>query len=139
MPVSFRILPEHGIVYVRYEGFALLDETLQAFGEYAAHPLARPGQKHLIDLAEVTGIEQDYVKMMRVQAGKADALMGTGQQTLMVYYAPTRLSYEMSKFILRSWEGIEAVVPLVQQDETQALALLGVDRNSFAELLEDSR
>ncbi|MCR8549685.1 hypothetical protein M4578_17790 [Salipiger sp. P9] len=136
MSVSFQILPEYGIVYVRYEGFVRLEDTFRAFGEYLEHPQARAGQKHLVDLARVTGVESNFAKMMELQAFKADGFIQNGAETLIVYYAPTKLSYEISSFILRSWEGIDAVVPLVQESEAQALALLGLSQSSFAALLE---
>ncbi|APZ54404.1 hypothetical protein [Salipiger abyssi] len=136
MSVSFRILPQHGIVYIRYEGFALFDDTIRAVGAYTQHPESSPGQKHLVDLSRITGIEQDFVKLMQIQALKADAFIGGGAQTMIVYYAPTPLAFEVSKVILRSWDGIDAVVPLVQQSETGTLSLLGVGLPSFAALLE---
>ncbi|MHA7868908.1 MAG: hypothetical protein ACX93U_15555 [Salipiger thiooxidans] len=138
MSVTFQILPEHGIVYVRYEGFSRLDDTMRAFDDYARHPQSHPGQKHLVDLSNVTGIESDFIGLMKLQAKKADIFLGTGEQTLIVYYAPSKLSYEMAEFIVRSWEGIGAVVSLVQQCEEQALTLLGLPHQSFAELLADT-
>lgn len=136
MSVSFRIFPDRGLVYVRYAGFARLDDTLAAFAQYARHPAVRPGQKQLVDLSAMTGYEQDFTKLMQVQAQKADVFGTDGVQTLMVYFAPTPLSRDIARLALRSWEPFEAVVALIQDDEAQSLELLGQPERSFAALLQ---
>ena len=137
MAISFRIFPAKGLVYVRYSGFATLDEGFAAFGQYAHHPDFRPGQKQLVDLAEITGMEKDYVKLFALQAKKAEIFMGSGgAQTLIVYHAPTPLSYALAQQVLKSWEPTTAVIPLVQEDEAGALEILGQPERSFHELLQ---
>ncbi|MCD1616931.1 hypothetical protein [Salipiger marinus] len=136
MSVTFRILPDHGLVYVRYDGIAVLEETFRAFDAYARHPQQRPGQKQLVDLAGITGVEQDYVRLMALQSRKADLFSAHEGQTMIVYYAPTPLSYDLSKMVLRSWDGLDSIVALVQQTEAGALALLGLRERSFAALLQ---
>ncbi len=136
MPVSFHILPARGLVYVRYVGFARLEETMMAFGQYMQDPRARPGQKHLVDLTDVSGMEHDPTGIMAMQARKADHFAGTGEQTLIVYLAPTRIGFDLARMAAKSWEGLNMVIPLVQQDETQALALLGQPETHVAQLLE---
>ncbi|MDK3016415.1 hypothetical protein [Pseudodonghicola flavimaris] len=135
MSVSFRIFPDRGLVYVRYSGFARLDETLEAFARYAALPDTRPGQKQLVDLGSVTGFEQDFAKLMQVQAQKADVFAANGTQTLMVYYAPTPLARDFALLALRSWEPFDSMIALIQDDEAQALELLGQPERRFADLL----
>lgn len=138
MPVRFQILPKHGLVYVRYDGFARFEDTNSVFARYASDPEARPGQKHLVDLSRMTGMERDFVKLMEMQAKKADVFMGTGQQTLMVYYAPTPVSLELAHIILRSWEPVDMVIARIQEEETKALTLLGLKVQTFADLLAPS-
>lgn len=139
MPVSFKILPERGLVYVRYTGFAGLDESFEVVGQYARHPDFRPGQKQLVDLSGVTGVEQDYLKFFALQARKADIFLGGAAQTLLVYYAPTPISMNLAEAVIRSWEPSGAVIPLIQEDEAEALQLLGQPERSFAELLQAAR
>lgn len=136
MTVSFRIIAARGLVYVRYEGQATAEETFQTFSDYIAHPEFRPGQRQLVDLSGVTGFDADYAALLAMQAKKADAFLIPGAETLLVYYAPTEPGYAMARMILRSWEDVDAVVALAQQDESQSLALLGQPERSFAELLQ---
>ncbi|GHG87550.1 hypothetical protein [Pseudodonghicola xiamenensis] len=138
MSLSFRLFPNRGLVYVRYEGFARLDDTLQAFARYAADPRTRPGQKQLVDLAAVTGYEQDFTKLMQIQAQKADVFAANGVQTLMVYYAPTPLARDFANLALRSWNSFDVVVALIQNDEAQSLELLGQPERSFSDLLQNA-
>lgn len=136
MSVSYQIMPDRSLVYVRYSGFIRLADTFAVFGAYARDPDRRPGQKQLVDLARVTGMEKDYTGLMKLQAEKAGTFMAEGQQTLLVYYAPSELAYRVAKLAIASWEPIRQVVPLIQQTETGALDLLGRRERSFAQLLE---
>jgi len=136
MSVTYRILPDRGLVYVRYEGYTRLDDTLALFARYAVDPQMRPGQKQLVDLSAITGFEQDFTKLMQVQAQKVDVFATGGVQTLLVYYAPTPLGRELAGLALRSWEPFDAVIALIQEDEAQSLELLGQREHSFAELLQ---
>ncbi len=136
MSVTFHILKSRGLVYVRYTGFARVEESLRAFGAYAQHPDCRPGQKQLVDLSGVTGFERNYAELFKLQALKAEVFNDGATQTLIAYYAPDPTVYAMARLIERSWEPFPSVVSLVQQDEADALALLGQPEKSFAELLE---
>ncbi|GAA6202250.1 hypothetical protein [Aquicoccus sp. SU-CL01552] len=134
MSVSFRILPDRGLVFVRYAGVLRLEDTMNAFAEYARHPDCRPGQKQLVDLSAVTDVEQDFVQLMQVQAQKSEVFGDEGAETLMVYVAPHHLGKQLARNILRSWEPFDSVVALVQEDEAHALELLGQPERQLDEL-----
>ncbi|EAR49517.1 hypothetical protein OG2516_03023 [Oceanicola granulosus HTCC2516] len=136
MSVDFSIFSRLGIVYVRYSGFAWLDDSFAAFARYAQHPDYRPGQRQLVDLSGVAGFENDYAKLLALQARKADNFTGHESQTLLVYYAPTRVAYDMAMLIRRSWEGVEGMVIRVAETERQVLELLGQPEESIADLME---
>jgi len=125
MSVSFRIFPDRGLVFVRYSGILQLEDTMKAFADYARHPDCHPGQKQLVDLSGVTEYEQDFVKLMEIQAQKSDVFGDEGTETLMVYVAPSKLGKQLAQLALRSWEPFDSVVALVQEDEAHALELLG--------------
>ncbi len=136
MPVTYQIFPERGLVYVRYEGFAKLDESFEVFGAYMQDPLFRPGQKQLVDLSRVTGLERDYPRMFALQAKKVEAFMQSNVQTLMVYYAPDDVNYELARTILRSWEPSGMVVATAQRSEAETLNILGQPESRFEDLLQ---
>ncbi|MBE9635736.1 hypothetical protein [Salipiger mangrovisoli] len=138
MPITFRILQKYGLVYVRYEGRARLTDTTAAFAEYVAHPNFRPGQKQLVDLSALTGWDGDFLELMKIQAMKIEALASAGIQTMLVYYAPTPIGFELSQLALKSWDGLDGLVALVQQSELGCLTLLGTPETSFAQLLENA-
>lgn len=125
MAIDFRIFPDRGLVYVRYQGMARLADTGAAFDAYLNHPDYRTGQKQLVDLSKLTGIEDDFVGLMKLQAQKGRGLIGGANETLMVYYAPTPISMKLARIILQSWDGIDAVVAMVHADEAEVLSLLG--------------
>ncbi|MEX0310607.1 MAG: hypothetical protein AB3N17_10215 [Tateyamaria sp.] len=125
MPVEFRIVPDRGLVVVRFTGVVLIDEAIEATRAYVAHPDYAPGQKQLVDLSRAEGYEKDYTRFMEMQASKADRLALAGVQTLVVYIAPTPVSQEICNMYLRSWDDVDAVVPMIQHSEAEALTLLG--------------
>lgn len=135
MPVEFKIFPERGLVVVQYSGYAAVEDTLTATKFYISHPEYSAGQKQLVDMTRVTGFEKDHVQFMKMQAEKAERLANSGLQSLVAYIAPTAISQDLSAMFVRSWIDIDAVVPLVQHSETEALALLGQPEKTLDILL----
>ena len=135
MPVNFYILPDRGLVVVRYSGFAAIEDTMAASKSYIAHSDYAAGQKQLVDMTQITGYEKDYVQFMNMQAEKAERFVRSGLQSLVVYVAPTPVSQDVSARFIRSWADVDAVVPLVQHSEREALALLGQPEKTIDILL----
>lgn len=135
MSVSFKIFPDRGLVVVTYQGEADTNETMRAFAEYTAHPDFQPGHKQLIDLTQITGYKNDFVRLMEMQAIKAQSIVGNGMETLMVYLAPTAISQSMGTMITKSWDDVDDVVPLIQHSAAEALALLGQPETTMADLM----
>ncbi|WP_415403247.1 hypothetical protein [Tateyamaria sp. SN3-11] len=135
MPLTFRILADRGLVVVRYSGHATIEETMAATKAYVASPDYAPGQKQLIDMTRITSYEKDYVRFLEMQAAKADRFMSSGVQSLVVYIAPTPVAQEIAGLFIRSWADVDAVVPLMQHSEAEALALLGQAEDSVDTLL----
>lgn len=80
MAVSFKILPDRGLVVVTYSGDSSTEETMDASNAYVAHPDYVAGQKQLVDLTHLTSFKKDYVRFMEMQAAKAERLAGAGVQ-----------------------------------------------------------
>jgi hypothetical protein len=135
MPVSFQILNNPALVVVRYSGLATVAEGMQAFQDYLRHPDSRPGQRHLVDLAKVSEIENDFAALFRFQADKASALL-TGEHPIMiVYLAPTEISQRMAQQILRSWEGLPGAIIRIAEDWDGAMDILGLRRDALDALV----
>ena len=136
MSVSYRIFPNRGLVYVRYQGFALVADTERAFAAYTVDPDCRPGQKQLVDLRGVTGFERDYTKLMQLQARKAELFATQGIETLVVYLVSSAETRDMVRTVLQAWESFDGLVALMQTDEAEALHLLGQPENTIQALVE---
>jgi hypothetical protein len=134
MAVSYEIVPDLGIVYVRYWGVATVQETLETFGRFTQDPDFHPDLKHLIDLSCIVEYERSFPELMKLQAYKADTVMQGRGPSYMVYFAPNRLSQAMARTILKSWDGLSGVIGRVAQGETEALEMLGLQQRSFADL-----
>jgi len=138
MPVEFKILPKRGLVVVRYSGHAAVEDTLTATKAYISHPEYSAGQKQLVDMSGITSFERNHVQFMKMQAEKAERLANSGLQSLVVYFAPTAVGQDLSAMFIRSWIDVDAVVPLVQHSEAEALALLGQQEETLDILLGTS-
>ncbi len=135
MPVTFRILNSRALVYVRYEGFASLQDSFDAFAAYARHPDCHPGQRQFVDLTAITGVERNFVKIMELQAVKAEVFVAHGQQTLVAYYAPSDLARNAAALAARAWDGVSGVVARIFDTEEAALAFLGQAETRVADLV----
>lgn len=135
MPISYQIVPKYGLVYVRYHGRANFEDTMAAFSQYAQDPEYRPGQKQIVDFSAVTSWDEDYVELMKTQALKADAFASSQTQVLIVYYAPTKIGQKIAQLALQSWEPFPFVVPIVQDTEKEALAILGLPHDAMESML----
>lgn len=135
MPVSYTILKDLDVVYVRYWGRASMAEGMTCFGDYLTHPDAHAGQKQLIDLSAVTEPISDYADAMKFMAKMADMFHKASPQTLLVCYAPHEIARQSAYVGLRSWAGVDHMVFRVMDDEVAALRFLGLPVDSIAELL----
>lgn len=135
MPVTVQIIPEHNLVYVRYTGAMLVSETAEALAEFAKHPLAGPGLRHLVDLTRLTDIDRDYAKFMELQATKLETMSGHGIETFMVYYATTPIGLQAANLGKNGWTPESGVVAIVLEDEEHALHALGVPYASIETML----
>lgn len=134
MPISVDIYPERGLVVVAYSGRAEIDETARAFAEFAQHPDAARGQKHLLDLSRVTEVENDMPRLMALQAHKAGDAAQRVFPSMLVYYCPTPVSRRMADMVRKSWDGVNGPALAVIDDEAEALALVGCAETRFADL-----
>ena len=135
MPLTFRIIPQRGLVLVDYDGFSTIEELKNATALYLAHPDYAAGQKQLVDLTYITGFEKDYVRFMEIQAAKAERLEGAGVQSIVVYVAPSTMAQEVATLFTRTWAPTRNVVALVQHSEAEALELLGQPEKSIDQML----
>lgn len=135
MPISFRIVPDRGLLLVRFHGFVTTAEIKAASEAYVVEPRFAPGQRQLVDLSDITDYDIDYVAFMKLQADKAERLALAGVQSIVAYIAPTPVSQEVSALFVRTWADVDAVVPVVQPTREAALALLGEPEDSLADLL----
>lgn len=134
MPLKYEIFPGLGIVYVKYWGVATVPETAAVFGQFTQDPNFRPDLKHLVDLEDIVEYERSFPELMKLQAMKASALMPASSPSYLIYYAPNPVSLTMARSVLKSWDGLSAVVGRVVQTEEEALHLLGLEQRSFADL-----
>lgn len=134
MALTFEIYPNRGLVVITYSGRAEISETARVFAEYAQHPDAAPGQKHLLDLSRVTDVEQDFPRLMALQAKKAGELGLPVMPAMLVYWAPTSTAQRMADMVYKSWDGVNGPALAVIEDEAEALALVGCPETRIADL-----
>lgn len=136
MAISVQIIADQNLVYVRYTGAMLVEETAAALGEFAKHPLAGPGLRHLVDLTRLTDIDRDYAKFMEIQAKKVETMAVHGVETFMVYLANTPIGLHAANMGKNGWTPESGVVAIVVENEDHALVALGLPFDSIAQMLE---
>ncbi|MCB1339257.1 MAG: hypothetical protein KDK10_17990 [Maritimibacter sp.] len=136
MPVSFRILAEHGLVYVRFSGAVRIADAAENFATFLADPDYRKGLKQLIDFTHVTEWDQDFNTLMKFNARQTDIYDDTRNALMMVCLAPDAFTQSLANFARRGWESSSRVVTCTAETEEEALALLGIDAPSLSILLQ---
>lgn len=126
MTVAVRILPEAGLVLVRYAGFATVEATLAALGRAAADPAFARCARHLVDLRHVTGFERDHARFFAMQARIAGHAPVLPAGLLVVYLAPTETAQRMAQMARKSWEGVGDMTIIVAADAEGAASVLGL-------------
>ena len=126
MPVTVRILHDHGLVVVRYDGEATIEGTLAALTGAAADPAFAASRRHLIDMRDVTGYERDFARFFAMQAQFADHVPARAGDLLAVYIAPGRPAQEMAQMAARTWDGHTDVAIRIVADSGDAGDLLGL-------------
>lgn len=126
MAVTWRLLPQFGLVHVVYTGTAGYGETLEAIEAINRHPDYRPHFRHLADFRAIEAIELDYPSFLAFQARVADFMMPPEGAPYIVYLADSPLSRRAVSMVLKSWEGATPFTAVVMEDERDALELLGL-------------
>ncbi len=134
MPITYSILSNRDLAVVVYQGAISAAERTAVIGEVVRHRSFRPDQMHLVDLSGVTGWDEDLARSVTPGEVHRDWMRRQDRQTLCVYYAPTDRARELAGILARAWDGIPGVVPLVLDDEAEALAILGQTEMRVAEL-----
>jgi hypothetical protein len=111
-----------------------LDEALGAVAAASQHPDNRPRLRHLCDLTAVTGVERDFPQLFAMQAKFLEHLDLSQGEMIVAFLAPTPAGQEMAQMAKRSWEGLNAVIVLVHDNEAETLALLGLPETTLATL-----
>jgi hypothetical protein len=142
MPIEMRLLPEYALVLATYRGRAGLQETLEAMQTCAADPDFQPHFSHLIDLQQVTDYERDLTKFFQMQARAIDifpVLSHEGRPLSMVLIAPPGAPRGMAELVRRSWDGLNQILIIIQENEAQALSVLGLPHTTLADLRATQR
>ena len=136
MPVAFRYISQRQLILFTYSGKVSLQETLDAVAASAAHPEHRSGLRHFCDVSQVTSVERDFPKLLKMHAKMAESLLPAEDDLVVLFYAPTQEGQKMARQAQKSWQGVSTVIVLICEHEAEALALLGLKEQSLAALLE---
>lgn len=131
MAVEFQIQSDHNLVFVSFRGHVTVSETMAAFDKYANHPDFRPGQTQLVDLSQVKSYERDFTKIMALQAHQTEAFLGSENRPYLMFIAPNKLTRGMAMAAVRSWQHLNAVVPLVVSSIAEAAEVLSFETASL--------
>lgn len=135
MALTFRILPRHNLVYVKYSGHMSIAESYEKLAEYQAHPAYSPEQRHFVDLSDATSYDTDPTALMKMQAEKIDVVTLSETPLILAYFAPHEVAMAAARATLRSWEGLDHVVPVLCDTLDAMFDVLGLPVTSLDDLL----
>lgn len=136
MPVSFRVLPEHFLVYIDVDGWLGISEGVRATDAFVADPGYAKGMRQLVDLRDLTGWERDFAEIMKNQARQVDVHDDPRRPAVIVVLAPGAEARGLAGVIQLPWTNTQRVVSVTVETEAEALAVLGLQAASLARLLE---
>ncbi|MCB1467503.1 MAG: hypothetical protein KDK08_10275 [Rhizobiaceae bacterium] len=136
MPVTFRFLPEHFLIYFRIEGWIEIQEAVRAATELRAAPAYRKGMRQLVDLSALTGWERNFTAIMKEHANQVDVLDDPQRPSLIVLLAPHEEASSLAQAIRTPWERSQRAVMVTVDSEVEALTVLGIDAPSVAAVIE---
>lgn len=136
MSADYRILSNHGVIYIRQSGEMRVDDTVAMMARMWADPEFSPEMKHLFDVSQVTGWSSDVTGLLAHQARETDIYDNPLQPTLVACLAPTPETQTIARIIARFWDGSARVVVRIVASEKEALAVLGLKAGSLAALLQ---
>ncbi len=135
----FRIFPEHNLVYVRYSGMATIADYMTVVRDYPRHPDYDPHRINLIDLRFLEDFERDYAGVLKLQAKTAEYALTARADILSITVAPSPVAQEVSKLIMRSWEGLDTpVVRRIVPTMEEASTLIGIDMETLDGLIRQA-
>jgi hypothetical protein len=129
MAIAFRILPDLGLIVVRYDGIARLHETMVVLAACASHPDFHPAYRHVVDLRAVTDFERDIMGFFKMQASAIETFADNtlGEHPFhMVMLAPHGVPWEMADLVRRTWEGLGLTIVRVLDAPEGVVDLLGL-------------
>jgi hypothetical protein len=133
--LTYRIIPAHGLVHVRYDGLIDFVETGILLARYFADPDYRPAQKQLIDFTRATALDTRFVEMMALNARTTKAVTPVAE-TLLAFYAPTPAAVRLARTGLSAWTAVPGVVARICTDEPGLTAFLGLPKGTLTALLD---
>ncbi len=136
--VRLAILPEHGVLYVKYTGAITVEMGQAAYDSYVSHPDFAFGQKHLVDFSEVTDFQVNFPALMQFKAHMISEVLHTRAQTWFVYYATNELGRQICGYADATWSDVQSVVFRSAGTEQHALDILGLKHARFDTLLKDA-
>ncbi|WP_010141801.1 hypothetical protein [Oceanicola sp. S124] len=136
MSCSYKILPQFGLVHIRFAGEVCAADSLEALQRFAEDPKGSPDLNQLLDMRDVTGLNLDVMEMLKVHARKAEIFIPAEQDRLFVHLAPSEIALKIAGFTVRSWEHVPGITHRVVRTEEQALQVLGLRESSIDALVQ---
>lgn len=105
MSVSYTILPEHNLHYVRYAGHHHTADTDALIADYKRDPNIRPGLRTVLDFSRILSAELD-VSRRRKQMEMLYQLFHhrTGGHWSVIYFCPNDVSLSLTSMQQKMWE-----------------------------------
>lgn len=137
MPVTFKILQDPLLVYIRYSGHLVTSDIRDAVTQFAQGGAAYHGQPHLFDLSRVTSSDINYPEFFAFMGQLADVYPMSKGENLFVFYAPDGPPAALSQILRKPFEQTPTMLVRAASTREQAFDILGNEREDLREQLDE--
>lgn len=125
MSITYQILPDLHVVFVRFVGEVRPDEHIASFLDYAADPLFDGRQDVLLDLADCTLNESYFEEMQALAIGLKGYYEVRDRASRTAIWAPGEVTFGMCRMYQSLSDGIDSWPVGVFRTRDEALECLG--------------
>ena len=104
MSVSYTILPDLGLHYVRYWGHHQTLQTDTLIEDYRRDRLVRPGLRSILDFSRILSAELDISKRRKQMELLYGMFKDPAVDWCITYYCPTDVSRSLTDMQQKMWE-----------------------------------
>lgn len=139
MSCSYKVIPEHKLLLVRYAGHHETWKTDQLIPFYENDPQVVPGLRCLIDCSQLESAKIDVEKRRTQMHKLLSVLKNPDADWEVIYFCPTTISQSLTDIHRKMWENTPGIDVLDARDLKTVADKLGQSVDRIESILASSQ